>query len=66
MSQRKMKRHDIQEAEKLGWEVAGKTRNGHIRLRHPVTGAVYILSGTGGRGRGMANAVSALRRMTPA
>ncbi|QUD15874.1 hypothetical protein [Nocardia phage KYD2] len=62
----KLKGPAFETAERLGWIVDGKTRSGHWRLKHPPTGQIYILAGTGGRGRGTANAVSALRRMTPA
>ncbi|AEV52261.1 hypothetical protein [Nocardia phage NBR1] len=66
MARRKQKRRDFEVAEQLGWVNEGRTKSGHYRLRHPVSGQVYIVAGTGGRGRGTANAVSALRRMTPA
>lgn len=46
-----------------GWSVERVLGSGHIRLRHEVTGALLIVSGTPGEGRATQNAIAQARRL---
>lgn len=45
------------------WEVAGKTRKGHVRLRHKVTGRMWFAPSTPSDHRAMRNLATDLRRI---
>ncbi|WKV16938.1 hicA toxin superfamily protein [Microcystis phage MJing1] len=45
-----------------GWEIEKKLGSGHLRLRHPESGATYVVAHSPGEGRAIANAVAGARR----
>lgn len=59
-------REFVEEARKDGWEVAGVTNSGHIRIEHAETGATSFLPQTPSDWRSLANCRTRMRRAVQA